>query len=192
MATEKLNEIYQEIYSNSPYQKMKESDLYKLWEQSRRTEEPVPVSFKERFLHFISDPRMEQILFIVSVLLIVSGIILLFIAGKKEASDGQDHNETFEKATGIITSIIRRQDGKKTRPYGLVEFSYNGFKYTQGFFMSDSDHYETGKEIPVFVNTYDPRKSQIGVRFYVEASPIRDAARWLIVIGIAALLCAVL
>lgn len=195
MLTEKLNEIYRGINSNSPYNKMekiKESDLYKLWEQSVPADSPESVPLTERILHFLRHPRVEQILILAAVLLIVTGIVLLILAGKQEKKDGTPRDRPSEKISGVLTNILLRQDGKKKRPYGIVEFDYNGFQYSRGFFFSPSEKYKTGDKIPVFVNPDNPGKSQIGVEFHVESSPVRSAGQWLVVIGIAVLLCVVL
>ena len=95
-------------------------------------------------------------------------------------------------STGTIVNIIQRRNGRKLKRYGFVEYCWNGFRYTQGFFLPDSPSYDTGKQIPVLLDPDDPRKARIDGILQTEISPLRSAAQWLMIIGIAILLCLLL
>lgn len=202
MATDKLNEIYDRIYADSPFAefeseigRMKESELFNLWQhRNQASHSESSRSFGERIAHFFQDPRVARIFFFSAILLIVFGIILLLIAKLQGKTDKPDDHLSLASTpeTGTITNIMYRSQGRQRKRYGLIEFYYNGFNYTLGSFLPDSPDYDVGKQIPVFVNTRDPRKSQLTISYQIDTSPLRSIAMWLVIIGIAILLCTIL
>ena len=192
MTTDKLNEIYKDIYSHSSLaelEKLKQSDLYKLWEQNRQIDDP---STPARIGHLIRDPQIAKAVICGAVFLILASIIMLIIGRKQKTGTGSTGSRQSVKADGIIRNIMTRSDGKRDRRYGLIEYDHNGFRYTQGFFLPNSPEYEVGKKVPLMVDPRDPENSRLETPFHVDSSPLHSTAQWFMIIGVTILLCVLL
>ena len=194
MAMDKLNEIYRNV--RNPLAELQQSDLYKIWEEQNRNS-AVNSRQDQTFTGHIRQwilglNPLSKTAFIIAILLLVTGFILLVIARKKERREKQAAVQTTETVTGVVRSVSLKAEGKKKRRYGLIEFEYNGFMYTQGFYLPNQPEYDTGKPVSILVNPDDIRLSRVVTPFSVELSPVRNIAMWFVIIGITILLCLLL
>ena len=194
MVTDKLNEIYRNV--ENPLAELRQSDLYQLWEAQNRNsaagsqqDHSLSGNIRQWILGLDS---LSFIAFIIGIGLLVIGFILLAIARRKERREKQEAIQASETVVGVITTVSMRTEGRKERRYGLVEFDYHGFRYTQGFFLPKQPEYEPGKQVSILVNPNDIRLSRIVTPFSFEISPVRNTAMWFVVIGITILLCLLL
>ena len=116
MATDRLNELYKDIYSRSPaadFEKLQQTDLYKLWQQHNQEAEASPPA---RIGHLIRDPQLAIAIILGALFLIITGIIMLIIDRRHAARNKRNLKpSSYQRASGTITRIVMHQEGKKAR-----------------------------------------------------------------------------
>ena len=194
MVSDKLNEIYRNV--ENPFAQMQQSDLYKLWEQRNRQASPDPLqnlSLPEKLIHAITGmDAFAAVTVSLGIPLILISVVMLIIDKRQRNRKKKTVEKPPAAVEGTIINAMLRQEGKKKRRYGIVEFTYNGFRYTQGFYLPVQDDFEQGKKVTVLVDPYDIRRSRIKTPFDVSQEPFQAVAQWFMIIGITLLLCGLL
>ena len=172
MVQDRLDELYRNVQDPfSEIESLKETDLYKLWEQHKNDTREERISIIDRIRYFLDDPRWRNELIIISSAILLLGVVFLLVFRKELKREEKERKRLTASTTGTITHAGQRSDGKKAGCYCLVEFLYNGFKYTQGYYLPDTPQYKTGSQVTIMLDPGDVRVSAVKNVTIKEANP---------------------
>ena len=171
MVSEHLSELYKNV--RNPFEEIEnlmQSEEYKQWQEyiakKEQKSSPAYSSLLERLRYFLQENA--KTLFI--SLLVLAGILAFVYLLVKLSQKSTSSKTTFAegrytvRVTGKITNISLRtpnvspEEGffkrrpPERKPYGLVEFTYNGFKYTKGFYLPKSPEMKVGTKVTLLLN----------------------------------------
>ena len=175
MVSEHLNELYKNV--PNPFEdieRLMQSEEYKLWQKHlEQKQQKTPPSFSsplERLTHFLEANAQTLLV----ILLVFAGILaFLYLLGKfSQKSISQKEAHTV-RVLGKITNISLRTPNTASeekffrhrhpekKPYAMVEFTYNGFRYTKGFYLPKSPEYKVGNEVTLLLNPKNVNDSSL-------------------------------
>ena len=83
MVQDRLDELYRNVQDPfSEIESLKETDLYKLWEQHKNDTREERISIIDRIRYFLDDPRWRNELIIISSAILLLGVVFLLVFRK--------------------------------------------------------------------------------------------------------------